>query len=93
MTRLRKMMLEELERRNYAQGTTRCYLRTVSDFARYFNCPPDQLGPEASDTALRLFRPNPELDRNCPGSSDLQRIEPSGEVPPRGSDCATANVG
>ena len=35
MTRLRKIMLEELERRNYAQGTTRCYLRTVTDFARY----------------------------------------------------------
>jgi hypothetical protein len=25
MTRLRKMMLEELERRNYSEATTRCY--------------------------------------------------------------------
>ncbi len=46
MTHLRKMMLEELERRNYAQTTTRIYLQTIEDFARYFKRPPDQLGPE-----------------------------------------------
>src|ERR1700740_2871074 len=45
MTRLRKMMLEELQRRNYAEATTRSYIRTVEDFARRFNCPPDRLGP------------------------------------------------
>jgi integrase/recombinase XerD len=45
MTRLRKMMLEELQRRNYAETTTRHYLRTVEDFARRFNRPPDRLGP------------------------------------------------
>jgi len=45
MTRLRKMMLEELERRNYSQHTTRYYIRTVEDFARHFNRPPDRLGP------------------------------------------------
>ncbi len=46
MTHLRKMMLEELQRRNYAQTTTSVYLQTVEDFARYFKRPPDQLGPE-----------------------------------------------
>jgi integrase/recombinase XerD len=46
VTRLRKLMVEELERRNYAPGTTRAYLRAVDDFARYFNRPPDQLGPD-----------------------------------------------
>src|SRR5436309_1235956 len=45
MTRLRKMMLEELQRLNYAQHTTRSYIRTVEDFSRYFRCSPDRLGP------------------------------------------------
>ena len=40
------MVLEELERRNYTQSTTRAYIRTIEDFARYFKRPPDQLGPE-----------------------------------------------
>jgi integrase/recombinase XerD len=39
-------MLEELERRNYAASTTRAYLRAVDEYARYFNRPPDQLGPD-----------------------------------------------
>jgi integrase/recombinase XerD len=46
VTHLRKMMLEELQRRNYSENTTRCYLRTVEDFARRFRCSPDRLGPE-----------------------------------------------
>ena len=45
MTFLRKRMLEELQRRNYSENTTRCYIRTVEDFARRFNCSPDRLGP------------------------------------------------
>src|SRR6202051_10869 len=45
MTRLRKMMLEELQRLNYAETTIRSYIRTVEDFARRFNRPPDRLGP------------------------------------------------
>jgi site-specific recombinase XerD len=39
------MMLEELQRRNYSEATTRSYLRTVEDFSRRFNLPPDRLGP------------------------------------------------
>ena len=46
MTQLRKMMLEELERRNYSQSTVRTYVRTIADLARYFKRPPDQLGPD-----------------------------------------------
>jgi integrase/recombinase XerD len=46
VTHLRKMMLEELQRRNYSENTTRCYIRTVEDFARRFKCSPDHLGPE-----------------------------------------------
>ena len=45
MTRLRKMMLEELERRNYSEATTRCYIRTVEDFSKRFKRSPDRLGP------------------------------------------------
>jgi site-specific recombinase XerD len=40
------MMLEELERRNYSEATTRCYIRTVEDFSRRFKRSPDCLGPE-----------------------------------------------
>jgi len=39
------MMLEDLQRRNYSQDTIRCYIRTVEDFSRRFNRPPDRLGP------------------------------------------------
>lgn len=45
MTHLRKIMLEELQRRNYSVGTTRFYIRIVEDFSRRFNRPPDRLGP------------------------------------------------
>jgi integrase/recombinase XerD len=44
VTRLRKMMLEELQRRNYSAITTRNYLRVVADFAKYFGKSPDKLG-------------------------------------------------
>src|ERR1700680_4472134 len=46
MTRLRKMMPEELDRVNYPEATTRCYNRTVEDFSRRFKRSPDCLGPE-----------------------------------------------
>jgi site-specific recombinase XerD len=39
-------MLEELQRRNLSQLTAECYLRAVEEFSRYFNTPPDRLGPE-----------------------------------------------
>ena len=46
MTRLRQMMTEELVRRNYSDGTARAYLRSVKEFAKHFNRPPNQLGLE-----------------------------------------------
>jgi integrase/recombinase XerD len=44
VTRLRRMMLEELQRRNYSAITTRNYLRVVTDFAKHFGKSPDKLG-------------------------------------------------
>ena len=52
MTHLRKMMLEELQRRNYSEETIRSYIHTVKDFARRFNCPPDRLA-RISHTKLK----------------------------------------
>ena len=57
MTRLRKMMLEELERRNYSQTTRRAYLFGVEQFAKHFRRPPDQLGlDQIRDYQAHLFR-------------------------------------
>ena len=57
MTRLRQMMLDELERRNFSHSTRRAYLRIIEDFARHFHRPPDQLGPDhIREYTAHLFR-------------------------------------
>jgi integrase/recombinase XerD len=43
VTHLRRMMLEELQRRNYAPNTIHAYLHSVEHFSKYFGKPPDQL--------------------------------------------------
>jgi site-specific recombinase XerD len=59
------MMLEELERRNYSQGTTRRYLRFVERFAQHFGKSPDKLGPDH----LRSYQAYLLRERKlCPGS-------------------------
>ena len=61
MTHLRKMMLEEIERRNFSESKKECYVRAVEEFARYFNRPPDQLGPEhIREYQARLF-----MEKTC----------------------------
>jgi site-specific recombinase XerD len=70
MTRLRQMMLEELERRNYSPRTIECYIREVEDFARYFHCRPDRLGPQhIREYQAYLFR-----QRKLAPSSVTQRL-------------------
>jgi integrase/recombinase XerD len=70
VTHLRKITLEELERRNYSETTTRVYIYTIEDFARYFNRPPDQLGPEEiRQYTAYLFR-----DRKLADNSVSQRV-------------------
>ena len=44
MTHLRKIMLEELQRRHYSEATTRYYIRAVERFAQHFHRSPDRLG-------------------------------------------------
>jgi Phage integrase, N-terminal SAM-like domain len=57
MTRLRQMMPDELERRNYTQNTKRAYLHAVADFARHFHRSPEQLGLDhIRDYQVHLFR-------------------------------------
>ena len=46
MTHLRRMMLEELQRRNYAKSTVKTYLRIIQEFASHFHQRPDKLGPQ-----------------------------------------------
>jgi site-specific recombinase XerD len=50
-------MLDELQRRNYAQNTVRSYIKAVADFARYFGKPPERLGPgHIREYQVHLFR-------------------------------------
>jgi len=65
VTHLRKIMLEELERRNYSTGTKRRYLRFVERFAKHFGKSPDKLGPEH----LRSYQAYLLRERKlCPGT-------------------------
>jgi hypothetical protein len=49
------MMLDELQRRNYAQSTVEAYVSALREFAEYFKRPPDQLGPDH----IRQFQLHP----------------------------------
>ena len=70
MTHLRKMTLEELQRRNYSQRTAECYLRVVEEFGRYFDRPPDQLGPEQ----IRKYQAHLFTDRKLDANTVCQYL-------------------
>ena len=46
MTHLRQLMIEELQRRNFAESTIRSYVHGVEHFSQYFHRRPDRLGPQ-----------------------------------------------
>ena len=70
MTRLRRQMLDELERRNYAASTIRAYIRAVEELARYFKRRPDRLGPkQIREYQAHLFR-----DRKLHANTVTQRV-------------------
>jgi integrase/recombinase XerD len=46
VTHLRQLMIEELQRRNFAETTIRSYVHGVEHFSRFFHRSPDKLGPE-----------------------------------------------
>jgi integrase/recombinase XerD len=52
VTHLRRVMLEELQRRNYATTTIQYYVQAVERFAKHFHRPPDQL----NQTHLREYQ-------------------------------------
>ena len=70
MTHLRKMMLEELQRRNYSKATVRTYLMAVRQFAEYFHRSPDKLGPDH----IRRFQSYLLQEKKLSPRSILQRV-------------------
>jgi integrase/recombinase XerD len=57
VTQLRKMTLEELERRNYSQATAQTYIDAIRRFAAHFHRSPDLLGPlEIREYQLHLYQ-------------------------------------
>jgi len=70
VTHLRKAMLEELQRRNLSQITTRIYLRAVEEFAQYYKVPPDQLGLEH----VRKYQAHLFTDRKLGAISVAQHL-------------------
>lgn len=70
MTHLRKVMLEELQRRNLSAITTRIYLHSIEELAQYFNTPPDRLGLEQ----VRQYQAHLFADRKLEAVSVAQQL-------------------
>src|SRR5207253_6159401 len=96
MTRLRKMMLEELQRRNYSAITTRNYLRVVTEFAKHFGKSPDKLGPNE----LRTYQAYLLSERKLTPGTVVNRVARCGSFSSRrssgisfASSCRTPGTG
>ena len=64
------MMTEELVRRNYSDTTRECYIKTIEEFSKYFNCSPDKLGLEH----IRIFQAHLFTDRKLSPNTVNQRL-------------------
>jgi len=62
-------MLEELQRRNYSEQTTKAYVHAVWEFAKYFHRSPDELGPEQ----IRQFQAHLFRERKLSANTVSQR--------------------
>jgi integrase/recombinase XerD len=70
MIQLRQMMLDELQRRNYAQSTADAYVHALKEFEAYYQKQPDRLGPkEIGQFQLHLLR-----DRKLAARTVMQRV-------------------
>ncbi len=57
MTHLRKMMLEELQRRHYSKATTERYIRFIERFAQHFHRSPDRFNPTDREGTSNRAKP------------------------------------
>jgi integrase/recombinase XerD len=65
MTKLRRRMIEDMEIRNLSPNTQLSYLQQVSSFAKYCQCSPEVVGPEA----IRAYQVYVTTERKlAPGS-------------------------
>ncbi len=88
MTHLRKMMLEELQRRNYAETTISSYIRIVEDFRDASNglltawalSTFENINRNYSRSGNSLRAPSRYISRLC-GSSTPRRSRGSGAQP------------
>ena len=69
MTHLRKMMLDELQCRNYAPSMIYSYIHAVEEFAKYFGRSPYRLGPGFATQQVQ-FRPKPVFNTDIPETVD-----------------------
>ena len=70
MTQLRQMVLDELQRRNYAEITIKNYLRIIDDFARYCGQPIEKLGPNH----IRAYQAHLFRDRKLASKTVRQHV-------------------
>ena len=88
MTHCRRIMLEELQRRNFAPTTISTYLHAVEQFARHFKCRPDRLNQTHFRILPGVSAPRTEdapVDRSpaCRGVALLLREDAEAALPAR----------